>query len=902
MPKQSVLIHALTVGEVSKEALSRVDLAKTRLAAETQVNLLPKTIGSAYFRPGFEYLSTAAGVEIMRPFAISSSRDAIIHFRTSNISVSVDGVMVTRVAVSSTVQNGNFAGSAGWTLTTTGSAVSTISGNQLLLQAVSQGSSAAASQSVTTTSLGVLHALRIVVARGSCEFRIGTTLGADDILGSTTIDEGTHSLSFTPTVSPYYIKFKQNRQTPTYLTNCQIEAAGVLSLPTSYGASDLRKIRVDQSGDIMFLACIGLEQRRIERRALYSWSVTRYLSNDGPLTLTRTAPVRLSVAELYGSTTMTASDDFFTSAHGGSLISLSHNKQARKTQLSADEEYTIPIRVAGIKTAAYNDRDWSYAISGTWAGTLKWSRAYGSEDGGYSEFRQSTTISSPDITANLSGVNDDDDNNAIVFYRLGFQAGGYTSGAATILVNYDGGTTTGIARIVSVSSPTSALVDILKPPGSSTGTKTWRAGTWSGVEGYPAAPSFYDGRLFFAGKDLFWGSVSDNYYSFDEGVEGDSAPIIRNMAVGRGVQQAKSMLPLSRLIILTEGCEIVAKSSNFDEPLTATGITLKAFSDYGSADDVPAVIAGNNGLFIDRTTKRMIEISDASGAGDYASDEVTKINRDILSPGVWDMAVQRNPDTRAWIAKTDGKGVVLTYDRTEEIVAFTPIETGGAGELQSVCVSRQDGVDRVTALFKRTINAVTVYTRERLALDSEIGNVTQNCQMDSYTKGALGSPGNVITGLSRLEGTSVSVWADGVAYPGPFVVTGGQITVTGTPFTNYVVGLPYEWRFKSAKLAYASGMGTPINQVKRVDKIGFQLNKTHNKGIQYGGDFNTLYDLPSLVDGDDVSNVIHDTYDHEMTMFNGQWGTDSRICLKGSSPYPCTVSGITFTVTTHDAG
>lgn len=902
MPKQSVLIHALTVGEISKEALSRVDLAKTRLAAETQVNLLPKTIGSAYFRPGFEFLSTAAGVEIMRPFAISSSQDAIIHFRASNISISIDGVMVTRAAVSSTVTNGDFASATGWTLTSTGAAVASISGNQLLLQAVSQGSGAAASQAVTTTSLGALHALRIVIARGSCDFRIGTTLGADDILGSTTLDEGTHSLSFTPAVSPYYIKFRQTNQTPTILTTCQIEAAGVLSLPTSYGASDLRRIRVDQSGDIMFLACEGYEQRRIERRALYSWSVTRYLSNDGPLTLSRTATVGLSVAELYGSTTMTASDDFFTSDHGGSLISLFHNKQVRKTEISGEEEYTIPIRVAGINEADYNDRDWSYTITGTWSGTLRWSRAYGDEGGGYSPFRKSKTDASTAITANAAGVeNDDNDDNAITFYRIGFDPGDYTSGSAKITVNYDGGVTTGIARIRSVSSPTLALVDILKPPGSSLKTNNWRAGKWSRIEGYPAAVSFYDGRLFWAGKDLFWGSVSDNYYSFDEEFEGDAAPIIRNMAVGRGVQQAKWMLPLSRLIIGTEGSEIIVKSSSFDEPLTADGITLKAFSDYGSANDVPPVIAGNNGLFIDRTTKRMIEIADASGAGDYASDEVTKINRDILSPGVWDMAVQRNPDTRVWVAKTDGACVVLTYDKPEEIVAFTPVDAGGDGELQSVCVSRQDGVDRVTALFKRTINAATVYTRERLALDSEIGDVTQNCQMDSYTKGTLGIPSNVITGLSRLEGMSVTVWADGVAVPGPFVVTGGQITITPT-VTNYVVGLPYEWRFKSAKLAYASGMGTPINQVKRVDKIGFQLNQAHNKGIQYGGTFDDLYDLPSLVDGNDVSNVIHDTYDHEMTMFNGQWGTDSRVCLKGASPYPCTVSGITFTVTTHDSG
>ena len=902
MPKTSVLLHALVVGEISKEALSRVDLAKTRLAAEVQRNFLPKTIGSAYFRPGFEYLSTASGVEIMRPFAISSSRDAIVHFRAGNVSFSIDGAMVTRSAVSCSVTNGNFSSSTGWTLTTTSGATASISGGQLLLHALSQGSGAAAASTVTTGSVGAEHALRIVVARGSVDFRIGTSNGADDIMSNTTLDEGTHSLAFTPPSGTFYIKFRQTKQTPTYITSCQIEGAGVLSLPTSYPESVLRQIRPDQSGDIMFIACDGYEQRRIERRSLSSWSVTRYLPDNGPFTLTKTAPVKLRVDELYGSATLYASDDFFRAEHVGSLVSLFHNKQGRRTRISGEEEYTKPIRVSGINETDYNDRDWSYTVSGTWSGTLKWSRAYSSEDSGYSPFRNSKTDGTIGFTGNVSAQNDDNDDNSITWYKLGFDAGDYTSGFAEITVSYNGGVTTGVARIRSVSDGTTALVDVLSPPGSTSYTNTWRAGQWSRMEGYPAAISFYDGRLFWAGKDQFWGSVSDEYYNFDEDYEGDAAPILRNMAVGRGVQQAKWMLPLSRLVIGTEGCEIVVKSSSLDEPLTADAVTLKAFSDFGSANDVAPVIAGNSGLFIDRTTKRLIEVADASGAGDYASDEVTKINRDILSPGVYDMAVQRNPDTRIWIAKTDGTCVVLTYDKAEEIVAFTPLEIGGNGQMVSVCVSRQGGVDRVTALFRRTINGSTVFTRERLALDEDIGNITLNCQMDSYATGTLGSAGNVITGLGRLEGMNVAVWADGRAYEGPFTVTGGSVSVAGEAFTSYVVGLPYEWRFKSAKLAYASGMGTPINQKKRVDKIGFQLHNTHNKGIEYGDNFDTTYSLPSLVDEEDVSNVVHEEYDHEMTMFEGSWSADSRICLKGKSPYPCTVSGITFTITTHDAG
>ena len=905
MAKQSVLLHALTVGEISKEALARVDLSKTRLAAEVQVNLLPKTIGSGYFRPPFEYLSKADGLEVMRPFAIDSSRDAIIHFRENNLSVSIDGQMITRSAVDCTIGNGEFATSGSWALFANGAGTATISGGLLRLQALSQGSQATATQTIATGSPGVPHSLRIVVERGVVEFRIGSTTGAQDILGITSLAEGHHSITFTPTGSSFSLRFRNTTQTPAHVNRCLIEGAGVLSLPTSYGADALRRIRWDQSGDIMFLSCQGHEQRRIERRSLASWSVTRYLADDGPFQLTSgDAFVKMRVSERFGSTTLNCSSDYLTSDMEGQIIRLFHNRQNRSTILAGDEEYTVPIRVAGINADDYSDRDWAYTVSGTWSGTLRVSRAYGDEDGGYTWFRRATGDSSTEITSNVTNAsNTDDDNNSIIFYRIGFDTGGYTSGAAEVTVFYDGGTTIGIARIESVIDAQTATVDILRPPGATSYTKDWRAGDWSSNSGWPAAVAFYDGRLFWAGKDKFWGSVSDQYYSFDEDVDGDSAPILRNMAVGRGVQQAKWMLPLSRLIIGTEGCEISVKSSSLDEPLTEDGITLKAFSDFGSSDNVSPVIAGNNGLFIDRTEIRLIEIADATGAGDYTSSEITKINRDILAPGVVDLAAQRNPDTRAWLVKSDGSCVVLTYDEAEEIKAFTPVEVGGGGKMLSICVSRQNGLDRITAVFQRTINGSVVYTRERMMLDEVATTSMINCQFDCYQRGTLSSPGNVINGLLLYEGMQVSVNADGVPLDGYFTVSGGSINV-GVPVTSYVVGLPMEWRFKSAKLAYASQMGTAINQKKRVDKIGFQLVNTHNKGIQYGRSFDPdqMYDLPSLIDEEDVSNVTHAEYDHPMVEFDGEWNTDSRIYLKGRSPYSCTVSSIAFTITTHDAG
>jgi hypothetical protein len=46
-----------------------------------------------------------------------------------------------------------------------------------------------------------------------------------------------------------------------------IDAAGTLEIPTTILAADLPYVRFTQSGDIVFLACQGQQQRKIERAA-----------------------------------------------------------------------------------------------------------------------------------------------------------------------------------------------------------------------------------------------------------------------------------------------------------------------------------------------------------------------------------------------------------------------------------------------------------------------------------------------------------------------------------------------------------------------------------------------------------------------------------------------------------
>jgi hypothetical protein len=131
-------------------------------------------------------------------------------------------------------------------------------------------------------------------------------------------------------------------------------------------------------------------------------------------------------------------------------------------------------------------------------------------------------------------------------------------------------------------------------------------------------------------------------------------------------------------------------------------------------------------------------------------------------------------------------------------------------------------------------------------------------------------------------------------------VLGGAITIQAS-FDKVCVGLPYEARFKSAKLAYAAQMGTALNQKKKLNRIGLVLADTHCQGLRFGQNFTRMDNLPSVKDGMTVApGTVHADFDGPMTSLPGEWNTDSRLCLLAASPRPCMVMCAVVDIATNE--
>lgn len=888
MSKENVPLITFNRGVISKLALARIDLKRTAMSAEIQENWSTRVLGSMMMRPGLGYIGGIRNNLYTRhvPFIYSSSDTALIELTNGIMRVRVDEEIIERTAVSTTVADGTFSGSGGWTDIDEAGATGTISGGVLSLVGTRYAAAGVRQQvSVTAPDQNVEHALNIVVTKGKVTFRCGSTSGGDEYIAETSLGVGNHSLAFTPT-GDFYVQFTNLTQFAAKVDSCTVEASGAMEIATPWLTADLPYVRRDQSADVVYLACVGYQQRKIERRGPRSWSVVLYAPEDGPFRIENTSTTRLSASAISGDITLTASRAFFKSTNVGSLFKMTSIGQRIEATLTGADQYSDPIRITGVGAS---QRTFAITRSGTWSGTLTLQRSVG-EVGAWVDVTTYTTSATTNYNDGLD--------NQIIYYRVGFKTGNYTSGTAGIELVYANGGLTGIVRVTAYSSPTSVSAEVLTPLGGTGSTEVWSEGEWSPRRGHPTCTTLYEGRLWFAGKGKIFGSASDAYESFDEDMEGDSAPI--NRSIGSGpVDNINWLLPLNRLLMGTQGAEWSVRSSSFDEPLTNAAFNMKDPSTQGSAA-VAALKIDDSGLFVQKSGTKLYRLdssSDVSNYGEYsAAINLNELAPEIGEPGIAVVAAQRQPDTRIHCVRSDGKVAILVSQPVEDVLCWLTFKT--AGDVEDVVVLPGLVEDKVYYVVKRVVGGNDVRYLERWAMESECVGGTLNKQADSYIT-YTGVATTTLTGLTHLEGCTVVVWGNGKDL-GTKVVAGGQITGLSEAVTNAIVGLKYQAPFKGAKLAYAGDFGTALTQVKRVHGLGLILSNTHYQGLKFGRrlevDGDGVYtgakldSLPLVQDGLTIpADYIWEDLEAEAIAFPGGFETDARLCLLAEAPRPCTI-------------
>ena len=297
MARNEIVRYAFNRGVISPLAVSRTDLKRAALSAETQENWMPRSLGSMMLRPGLGYIGASASNNPARliDFVRSITNTHLMEFTNALLRIWTNDVLVTRVSVATAVTDGAFSTdastNAAWTDNDEAGGVSAwspVSAGVANLGLIGNGTAASIRDQQVTVAAGDInkeHALRIIIDRGPVIVRIGSTLGGDEYINQVTLYTGAHSLTFTP-AGNFYIRFLSRVKRVVYVRSCNVEAAGVMTLPSPYLTADMNNIRANSeslSVDVQFVACTGYQQRRIERRdSGRSWSIILYQVDDGP--------------------------------------------------------------------------------------------------------------------------------------------------------------------------------------------------------------------------------------------------------------------------------------------------------------------------------------------------------------------------------------------------------------------------------------------------------------------------------------------------------------------------------------------------------------------------------------------------------------------------------------------
>ena len=299
MAKENRELLAFNRGVISPRGLARIDLERMAMSSDLQRNWMPRVLGSMMLRPGLEFIGRTYNDTVkarQMPFVFGVDDTAALEFTHVNMKVRIDDVLITRPAVSATITDPNFASPLGvgandWQDASDagGSAIITTGTARVWGDKNDFG---IIRQTVVVTETGIEHAVKISIADGPVRLRIGSTVGDDDLVRETRLQAGWHHLGFTPD-GDFTIEFANEREFQARVQNCNIEQNVDMLILTPYAEEDLPFLRMDQSGDVIYVACKNLTQTgvdieaerliKIERRGVgRSWSVSDYLPEDGP--------------------------------------------------------------------------------------------------------------------------------------------------------------------------------------------------------------------------------------------------------------------------------------------------------------------------------------------------------------------------------------------------------------------------------------------------------------------------------------------------------------------------------------------------------------------------------------------------------------------------------------------
>jgi hypothetical protein len=740
-------VVTFTGGVVGQILHNRVDIQTYPTAAEEQTNCWPTAQGPLHRRPPLKFVEEFVNSDRkgkLFPFVFSVDQSYIILATESGFEFfTQDGKIVI-----DTVSSAFSTFTSGWFDTSSGASSATIVGDLLYLDS-DGGTEASGEKVLTVSNINSMHIIKLSVFHGPVNVRIGSSSGGTQYYDERDFGTGVHYIEVTPTSGSLYFTVWHEDNTARIIEGLSVvSGTNRLLVEHPYLEEDLPYVHYQQIGDVLYLTNSRYWTRRLMRRGHRTWSVERFLPPDGPFAKQDDQGIQIRPSATSGWINLYSSAPYFDLENDEDcLFEITNSGQSSELTTSVSDVQTSGIKVTGVADA---QRTFQVEITGTFVGTVWLQRSSGNENS-YTDFRS--------YTAPIVEAIDDNLDNQTWYYRLRIKPGGLTSGTVTIRIFFAGGTTTGICRVVSVTTSQAAIAEVLQPFSNTAFSSTWRRGEWSGRDGFPVSVTRGFGRLWLARGIKLWGSKSDDFTSFEDGAEADNS--ISFSIAAPSSDAVRYLAFLSHLVVGTATAEFIGLGNTQSEPVGPSNFQIIPSSEEGGAKIMPVTVSGSV-LYAHRNLNKLMQFTQnpkALSDTSYISVDLNRLSPELLKPGILSLGIQSEPERRNHLVLSDGTLWSLLFRREEDIVAWSKIVTDG--RFEDVQVISQNDQDAVYAIVRRKIGGSWVRYIERFGVEDP-ANDEDMFHLDSYLSYDLIRP-DAIAEPSGTTGT-VTVNADGAAF------------------------------------------------------------------------------------------------------------------------------------------
>jgi hypothetical protein len=662
------------------------------------------------------------------------------------------------------------------------------------------------------------------------------------------------------TTQTYILEFG-NQYIRFYKDKGQILSGGsAYEISSPYLTAELFDIKFAQSADVMYLTHPSHKTRKLSRTGHTAWTLSEVDFVDGPYldTNTTTTTISMSAHTVGTGRTMTASTSIFVSTDVGRLVRFRDGYGEITGYTSGT---VVEVEVLKDMGSSSSSVDWSLgAFSDTtghascvtffeqrlvFAATLNNPQTiYFSKSGDYEN-----------MDANIGGTVADDD--AIVYTIASNQVNAirFLSPTRTLIIGtaggefavYGGGDNDAI-------TPTNIIIKKQSNYGG------------ANVDAVPVG----NATLFLQRAKR---KIRDLAYNFD--VDGYVAPdltiLAEHITKGGITQMAYQEEPLSIVYAVREDGELVAVTYQRDQQVVAWHRHIFGGS-FGSGNAVcesVAVIPTDLDEYevyvivkrtINGATKRYVEVINTF---DFTETDNTSFNY---------LDSQLN---------YDGVSTTLNGDITDSATTITLTDASSFNSSGKIKINKE-----IITYTGKSSNDLTGCTRGQ--------NLTTAA---AHTSGdTVDQVVETLSGLSHLEGQTVSILADGATHPDK-TVSSGAISLDRAA-KKVKIGLAYTSLLQTMRIDAGSQNGTSQGKTKRIYEITIRLFET--VGVEVGPDLNNMERIPFRSSANPMNEGIEPFTGDKEVEFRGNYDTDGFIVVRQTQPLPLTVLSVYPRLVTND--